>query len=71
MAEYAPVPQFLVGWTVALFFFVFCSFWQETLSVFIAFSYFYLTVAGACCLFAIHPGLFGLVFLYICLMRVM
>ncbi|KAI1467893.1 uncharacterized protein F4812DRAFT_428029 [Daldinia caldariorum] len=69
MADFAPIPQFLVGWTLALFFFVFCSFWQETFTVFVALAYFYLSVAGACCLLAIHPGLFACVFVYICLLR--
>ncbi|KAK6951343.1 hypothetical protein Daesc_007877 [Daldinia eschscholtzii] len=58
MADFTPIPQFLVGWTLALLVFVFCSFWEETLGAFILLAYFNLSVAAACCLIAVHPALF-------------
>ncbi|KAI1481139.1 hypothetical protein F4774DRAFT_408224 [Daldinia eschscholtzii] len=52
MADFTPIPQFLVGWTLALLVFVFCSFWEETLGAFILLAYFNLSIAAACCLIA-------------------
>ncbi|KAI8962687.1 hypothetical protein F5Y11DRAFT_179559 [Daldinia sp. FL1419] len=65
MSDFSPLPQFVLGWTVALVLFAVCTLWDDALSLFVASVYVYLTIMSAYTPVSIHPGLFFGTLVYI------